>query len=93
MPELVLVNNFDFILGVECISSNSIGALFVRPPYSPRLIVLDNPNVVFLICDTKVRHDLASSEYNVRRETCVAAAEKMGKASLREASIHDLESR
>ena len=64
----------------------------VRPPYSPRLIVLDNPNVVFLICDTKVRHELLSSEYNIRRETCAAAADKMGKPSLRDASIHDLES-
>lgn len=66
--------------------------LLFRPPYSPRLIVLDNPNVVFLICDTKVRHELASSEYNIRRETCAAAADKMGKPSLRDASIHDLES-
>lgn len=67
-------------------------SLYIRPPYSPRLIVLDNPNVVFLICDTKIRHELASSEYNVRRETCAAAADKMGKPSLRDASIHDLES-
>ena len=64
----------------------------VRPPYSPRLIVLDNPNVVFLICDTKVRHELDSGEYNIRRDTCAAAADKMGKPSLRDASIHDLES-
>lgn len=48
--------------------------------------------MVFLICDTKVRHELASSEYNIRRETCAAAADKMGKPSLRDASIHDLES-
>jgi len=63
-----------------------------RPPFSPRLIKLDNPNVVFLICNTKVRHELASGEYNKRRETCKAAAEKMTKPSLRDASIHDLES-
>ena len=66
--------------------------LLFRPPYSPRLIKLDNPDVVFLICNTKVRHDLASGEYNKRRETCNAAAEKMAKPSLRDASIHDLES-
>ena len=48
--------------------------------------------MVFLICDTKVRHELANSEYNIRRETCAAAADKMGKPSLRDASIHDLES-
>ena len=66
--------------------------LLLRPPYAPRLIVLDNPDVVFLICDTKVRHDLASTEYNTRRAMCAAAAEKMGKPSLRDASIHDLES-
>ena len=66
--------------------------LLFRPPYSPRLIKLDNPDVVFLICNTKVRHELASGEYNKRRETCNAAAEKMAKPSLRDASIHDLES-
>ena len=49
--------------------------------------------MVFLICDTKIRHELASSEYNIRRETCAAAADKMGKPSLRDASIHDLESK
>ena len=75
----------------KSIATNMIILLF-RPPYSPRLIVLDNPNVVFLICDTKVRHELVSSEYNIRRETCAAAADKMGKPSLRDASIHDLES-
>ena len=48
--------------------------------------------MVFLICDTKVRHELVGSEYNIRRETCAAAADKMAKPSLRDASIHDLES-
>ncbi len=39
---------------------------------------------VFLICDTNIPHELASSEYSIRRQQCESAALKLGIASLRE---------
>jgi galactokinase len=47
----------------------------------------------FLICNTKVKHDLAESEYNKRRAECLAAAEFFGKTSLRDVSLDEIEER
>lgn len=40
---------------------------------------LDTKEVAIVICDTNVKHDLASSEYNTRREECGQAVEKLKK--------------
>jgi len=47
-----------------------------------------------LVCDTKVKHELSSSEYNVRRAECGRAAEILaaslpGVRSLRDVSVED----
>lgn len=45
----------------------------------------------FVICNTKTKHDLADGEYNSRRTECEAAATFLGKASLRDATLDDLD--
>jgi galactokinase len=45
----------------------------------------------FAIADSGERHTHASSGYNERRRECAAAAEQLGVASLRDATIADLE--
>jgi galactokinase len=42
-----------------------------------------------VVCDTKVRHDNATSEYNLRREQCERAARQLGLPSLRDAGAGD----
>jgi galactokinase len=45
----------------------------------------------WLLADTRVRHELASSAYNERRRECEAAAAALGLRSLRDATDVDLE--
>lgn len=42
-------------------------------------IPLSTTDVTIVICDTKVKHDLADSEYNVRRDECERAVEILKK--------------
>ncbi|XP_062979297.1 galactokinase [Elgaria multicarinata webbii] len=56
-----------------------------------RLVPLSDPNLVVLITNSNVRHTLTGSEYPTRRRQCEEAAKALGKASLREASMADLE--
>ncbi|XP_061472190.1 galactokinase isoform X2 [Rhineura floridana] len=55
------------------------------------LVPLSDPNVVVLITNSNVRHILTGSEYPTRRRQCEEAAKVLGKASLREANMADLE--
>ncbi len=48
-------------------------------------------DAAFVICNTKSKHDLADGEYNKRRFDCEKAAAILGKNSLREVSLADLE--
>lgn len=50
-------------------------------------------NARFVICNTKVKHDLAESEYNKRRAECEEAARLLGHASLRDVSLGEFERR
>lgn len=43
-------------------------------------------SVKLVVCNTMVRHELASNEYNLRREQCEAAAKALGVESLRDAT-------
>ncbi|XP_066474188.1 galactokinase isoform X2 [Tiliqua scincoides] len=56
-----------------------------------RLVPLSDPNLVVLITNSNIRHTLTGSEYPTRRRQCEEAAKILGKASLREASMTDLE--
>lgn len=47
-------------------------------------VPFDNPQVVLLVVDTRVRHEIGGGEYGRRRDRCAAAAEKLGVAALRD---------
>ena len=52
---------------------------------------LSDPNLVILVVDTGIRHQLVDGEYNARRESCASAAKLLGKSSLRDATMANLE--
>lgn len=57
-------------------------------------VPLDTKEVAVVICDTNVKHDLASSEYNTRREECERGVEILKKflpeiKQLRDVSVKD----
>ncbi len=51
-----------------------------------------NPNTTVLIVNTNVKHELSGGEYAERRAQCESAARKLGVASLREATLQQLDS-
>ncbi|XP_018617201.1 galactokinase isoform X1 [Scleropages formosus] len=55
------------------------------------LVPLKDPNLVILITNSNVRHSLTGSEYPTRRRQCEEAASILGKDSLREATLQDLQ--
>ena len=48
-------------------------------------IPFDDPNLVLLVADTQVKHDIADGGYAARREQCYAAAKTLGVKMLRDA--------
>ncbi|CAL8262476.1 unnamed protein product [Arctogadus glacialis] len=55
------------------------------------LVPLSDPSVVILITNSNVKHKLTGSEYPTRRKQCMEAAAILGKRSLRDATLQDLE--
>ncbi|VEN45594.1 unnamed protein product [Callosobruchus maculatus] len=55
------------------------------------LIPLADPSVVVLIINSNVKHELTGSEYPTRRRQCEEAAKLLGKKSLREAKMEDVD--
>ena len=55
-----------------------------------RLLPLPD-NVRLVICNTMVKHELASSAYNERREQCEAGANHLNVVALRDATLEQLE--
>ena len=55
-----------------------------------KLVPLKDPNLVILITNSNVKHELTGSEYPLRRKHCEEAAATLGKKSLREASMDEL---
>lgn len=51
-----------------------------------RQVPFDHPEVVLLVCDTEVKHELNDGGYAARRVQCESAASKLGLASLRDAT-------
>jgi galactokinase len=54
------------------------------------------PDTVVLVCDTRVKHDLSSSEYNRRRDECLRGVDILRRAlpgigALRDVSVADFE--
>jgi galactokinase len=59
-------------------------------------VPLETKEVAIVICDTNVKHDLASSEYNTRRHECEQAVEKLKEffpqiVNLRDVSLIDFD--
>ncbi|XP_041830866.1 galactokinase [Melanotaenia boesemani] len=54
-------------------------------------VPLTDPGLVILITNSNVRHSLTGSEYPTRRRQCEEASSVLGKDSLRDATIRDLE--
>ncbi|KAK8395555.1 hypothetical protein O3P69_005573 [Scylla paramamosain] len=55
------------------------------------LVPLSDPSVTLVITNSNVRHTLSGSEYPTRRRQCSEAAAALGKQSLRDATMKDLE--
>ena len=55
-----------------------------------KLVPLANPEVVVLVTNSNVRHELTGSEYPTRRKQCETAAAALGKPSLRDVTIEEL---
>lgn len=55
------------------------------------VVPLTDPSLVILITNSNVRHSLTGSEYPTRRRQCEEAAAVLGKSSLRDATLKDLE--
>src|SRR5207248_8116101 len=53
-------------------------------------VPLPDGRFAWLLADSRVRHELASSAYNERRRECEAAASALGLRSLRDATEADL---
>ncbi|VEN50437.1 unnamed protein product [Callosobruchus maculatus] len=55
------------------------------------LIPVADENVVFLVINSNVKHELTSSEFHTRRKQCEEAARILKKASLRDANLEDIQ--
>lgn len=55
------------------------------------LVPLLDPKLAVLITNSNVRHSLGSSEYPLRRRQCEEVARALGKESLREVQLEELE--
>jgi galactokinase len=52
---------------------------------------LADPNLAILVVNSNVKHELEGTEYSERRDTCKQVAKLLGKPSLRDATIEDLD--
>lgn len=57
-----------------------------------KLVPINDPNLVFVITNSNVRHELGGGEYAKRKKECEEAAKCLGKNSLRDATLGQLES-
>lgn len=55
------------------------------------LVPITDPNIVILVTNSNVHHELTGSEYPSRRKQCEDAAKLLGKKSLRDANLNDIE--
>ena len=55
-----------------------------------RQLPLTNEELVFLVTNSNVRHELGAGEYAIRRSQCEEAANLLGLKSLRDATIEDI---
>jgi len=58
-----------------------------------KLVPMSDPNVVVLVTNSNIKHELTGSEYPSRRKCCEDAAKLMGVPSLRDADMAMLEAK
>ena len=68
---------------------------FLAPPRSREVhnVPIVDDDVVVLVTNSNYRHNLVDNEYEKRRQTCEAAARKLGKGQLRDVTLQELEGR
>lgn len=54
---------------------------------------MTDENIVILVTNSNVKHELTGSEYSSRRKQCHEAAILLNKHSLRDATTEDIESK
>ncbi|KAJ9596657.1 hypothetical protein L9F63_012354 [Diploptera punctata] len=54
-------------------------------------VPMTDPEIAIIITDSKVKHNLASSAYAERRQQCYQGAQILGKSSLRDATLPQLQ--
>jgi galactokinase len=59
--------------------------------HKTELVPMSDPSVELLVVNTNVKHELVSGEYAKRRAECEQAAQILGVASLRDATVDQLE--
>lgn len=86
--------------GVPCGIMDQFASVMCRPDHLMLLdcrsqqiehIPFSDSNVTVLIINTNVKHELSGGEYAERRAQCESAARKLGVASLRDATLSQLE--
>ncbi len=89
-------NNF---VGVRCGIMDQFASLNGKENHAIKLdcrsldyeyIPFEHQNVRLLLCDTKVRRELASSEYNVRREQCEQGVQVLKQFNPKITSLRDV---
>ncbi|CAL8106927.1 unnamed protein product [Orchesella dallaii] len=81
---------------VSCMGVENGALLIDCRSLQPKIVMLDkvraadNEEIVFIVVNSNVKHQLTGSEYPQRRGDCYEAAEKLGLKSLREATIANL---
>jgi galactokinase len=87
--------------GVPCGIMDQFASVMCRPDHLMLLdcrsrqiehIPFSDAHVTVLIVNTNVKHELSGGEYAERRSQCESAARKLGVASLRDATLSQLES-
>ena len=64
---------------------------FLHRSMESTLVPLNDSDITLVITNSNVRHTLSGSEYPARRRQCSEAAAALGKKSLRDATLKDLE--
>lgn len=59
--------------------------------YETTPVPLNDPNVIFLVTNSNVKHQLEGSEYSERRKQCEKVVKSMKMSSMRDANLSDLE--
>ncbi len=99
--EMILIsqaaeNNF---VGVQCGIMDQFASMFGEKDCAlfldcksmeAEVTPIQNDEFTLLLLDTRVKHSLADTAYNERREVCYKVAQQMGVPSLRELDLHTL---